>query len=123
MNKVLIMGRLTKEPDIYDAVTRFRIAVNRKFKTKDGQTADFFNCACFGKTKDIADIHLSKGTKIIVEGRLQSGKALSVDGTNSIEKVDIIAESIEFAESKKQEEEATPRVGFADADIEGVPFA
>ena len=119
MNKIILMGRLTKEPDIYDKVTRFRIAVNRRFKTQDGQDADFFNCACFGKTKEFADSYLTKGIKIIVEGRLQNGHARLI-GDQNVETNDVIVESMEFAESKKQESEGFQRVDEATTDA--LPF-
>ena len=118
MNKVILMGRLTREPDIYDKVTRFNLAVDRRFKTQDGQTADFPRCACFGKTKEFADTYLSKGIKIVVEGRIQTGSTKSVDGS-AIYTTDVIVENLEFAESKEQDE------GFRSVDeatTDALPF-
>lgn len=123
MNSVQMTGRLTRDPDIYDGMTRLRIAVRRDFKTKDGQTADFFNVVCFRNEKNFADSYLAQGIKVEVVGRLQSKSTQLVDGKTSFDRIEIIADRVGFAESKKQEEEATPRVGFADADIESVPFA
>ena len=103
MNKVILMGRLTREPDIYEKVTRFNLAVDRRFKSQDGQSADFPRCACFGKTKEFADNYLTQGIKIVVEGRLQTGSTKSVDGS-TVYTTDVIVENIEFAESKKADD-------------------
>lgn len=117
MNIVLMCGRLTADPDVNDKRATFSIAVDRKFK-KDGEpTADFFRCVAFGKTKDFIEKYLVKGTKIIIEGSLQTGKYIANDGTPRTT-TDIILNSVEFAESKRSREE-----DFKDAEnIDGLPF-
>ena len=106
MNKVIMMGRLTKDPDVRvtndgkgSAVGRFSIAVDRRFK-KDGQPdADFFNCITFGKQAEFVNKYLHKGTKVIVSGSLQNDNFTRQDGTQ-VYSVQIFVDEIEFAESK-----------------------
>ena len=97
MNKAFLIGRLTKEPDYRQtantAVCKFTLAVNRVTKE-----TDFISIVCFGKTADFAANYLKKGTKIAVEGRIQTGN-YEKDG-KKIYTFDVIADSIEFAESK-----------------------
>lgn len=103
MNKVILMGRLTRDPEVRNsgdtAVARFSLAVDRRFK-KDGEvTADFPNCVAFGKTAEFVEKYAHKGTKFVVEGRLQTGSYTNKDG-QKVFTTDIIVEQIEFAESK-----------------------
>lgn len=102
MNKVILMGRLTRDPDVKNGetvVARYTLAVDRKFK-KDGQgEADFLNCVCFGKSAEFAEKYLKKGTKVAVTGRLQTGSYTNKEG-QKINTTDIIIEEQEFAESK-----------------------
>lgn len=106
MNKVILMGRLTKDPDIRysqnenaTCVARYTLAVDRKFK-KDGEpTADFFPCVAFGKNGEFAEKYLRKGTKILIEGHLQCGQYEDKDGKTVYTK-DVIVEGHEFCESK-----------------------
>ena len=104
MNKVILMGRLTREPDIYDNRTVFNLAVDRGYKGKDGQSADFPRCVCFGKTKEFADNYLTKGIKIVVEGRISTGRKESITDGHTIYTTDIAVDHIEFAESKKADD-------------------
>lgn len=106
MNKVILIGRLTRDPDIRysqgekaTAVSRFSIAVERRFK-QDGQpTADFINCLAFGKRAEFLEKYCRKGTKLVVEGSWQTGSYTNKDG-NKVYTNECLIESCEFAESK-----------------------
>lgn len=105
MNKVILMGRLTRDPDVkytqqQMCTARFTLAVDRRFK-KDGeqQTADFISCVAFGKTGEFIERYCHQGTKLVVEGRIQTGSYTNRDG-NKVYTTDVVAESVEFAESK-----------------------
>lgn len=104
MNKCVLMGRLTRDPEIRvnndKTVARFSIAVDRRFKRDgDEQTADFINCVAFGKTAEFVEKYAHKGTKFIVEGRIQTGSYTNKDGVR-VYTTDIVVEQLEFAESK-----------------------
>ena len=107
MNKVILMGRLTRDPDMrYSqgeapmAVARYTLAVDRRFR-RDGndQTADFISCVAFGKPAEFAEKYLHKGTKICVTGRIQTGSYTNKDG-QKVYTTDVVVEDQEFAESK-----------------------
>lgn len=106
MNTVILMGRLTRDPDIrYSAganptgVARFSLAVDRRFK-RDGQPdADFFNCVAFGRQAEFAEKYLHKGIKMVVQGRLQNDNYQNREG-QMVYQNQIIVENMEFAESK-----------------------
>ena len=105
MNKVILLGRMTRDAEVRrgesDSIfARFSLAVDRRFK-KDGeeQTADFINCVAFGKTAEFLEKFGHKGVKFIVEGRIQTGSYTNKDGQR-VYTTDIIADDIEFAESK-----------------------
>ena len=107
MNKVILMGRLTRDPEIRTTggenamtVARYSLAVDRRFKRDGEQTADFINCVCFGKTAEFADKYLHKGTKIAVTGRIQTGSYTNQDG-QKVYTTDVIVEEHEFCESAK----------------------
>jgi single-strand DNA-binding protein len=106
MNKVILMGRLTKDPEVRysqgeasTAVARFSLAVDRRFKRDNGPTADFINCVAFGKTGEFIEKYCHQGTKLCVEGRIQTGSYTNKDG-NKVYTTDVVVESAEFAESK-----------------------
>ncbi|MCR5624542.1 MAG: single-stranded DNA-binding protein [Lachnospiraceae bacterium] len=108
MNKVILMGRLTRDPEMrytsgdnQMAIARYTLAVDRRFKRagEDGQTADFINCTVFGKGAEFAENYLHKGTKIAVTGRIQTGSYTNKEG-NKVYTTDVIVEEQEFAESK-----------------------
>ena len=104
MNKVILMGRLTREPEVSSSASgttfaRFSIAVDRKFKKEGDPDADFFNCTSFGKQAEFVERYLKKGTKIVVSGRLQNNNYTNKDG-QKVYDVRVMAEEIEFAESK-----------------------
>ena len=101
MNQVILMGRLTKDPEVRQTqsgteVAKYTLAVDRY-----GEGADFINCTAFGKTAEFAEKNLSKGTKIAVTGRIQTGK-YEKDG-RTVYTTDVIVNNHEFCESKKQE--------------------
>jgi len=103
MNKVIFMGRLTRDPEVRTsgdtAVARFSLAVDRRFKKDGEQTADFINCVAFGKTGEFIEKYGHKGTKFVVEGRIQTGSYTNKDG-QKVYTTDVVVEQVEFAESK-----------------------
>lgn len=106
MNKVILMGRLTRDPEVrysqgatQTAVGRFSIAVDRRFKRDGEPDADFFNCTAFGKQAEFVERYLHKGTKVVVVGRIQNDNYTNRDG-QMVYSVRIMVEEIEFAESK-----------------------
>ena len=107
MNKVILMGRLTRDPEVRysqgdnaSAVARYTLAVDRRFKRDgDGQTADFINCVAFGRAAEFAERYLRQGTKIAVTGRIQTGSYTNRDGVK-VYTTDVVIEEQEFAESK-----------------------
>lgn len=106
MNLVSLVGRLTKDPEVRyggqnndKAVARFTVAVDRKYKTEGGQTADFISCIGFGKTAEFLEKYFKKGMRIGLNGRIQTG-SYEKDG-QKIYTTDVVADSVEFVESKK----------------------
>lgn len=103
MNKVILMGRLTRDPEVRmsgdTAVARFSLAVDRRFKKDGDQTADFINCVAFGKTGEFIEKYGHKGTKFVVEGRIQTGSYTNKD-SQKVYTTDVVVEQVEFAESK-----------------------
>ena len=113
MNKVILMGRITRDPEVryaqngdkQMAIARFSLAVDRKVKAEGQQSADFINCVAFGKIGEFVEKYLVKGTKIALTGRIQTGSYTNKDN-QKVYTTDIVAEEIEFAESKKGMSEA-----------------
>lgn len=107
MNKVILMGRLTRDPDVrYSqgdspmAIARYTLAVDRRFRRdNDQQTADFISCVAFGRNGEFAEKYLHQGTKIVAEGRIQTGSYTNKDG-NKVYTTEVVVENQEFAESK-----------------------
>ena len=107
MNKVILMGRLTRDPEVRysqgensTAVARYTLAVDRRFRRNgDEQTADFINCVAFGRQAEFAEKYLHQGTKIAATGRIQTGSYTNRDG-NKVYTTDVVIEEQEFAESK-----------------------
>ena len=106
MNKVILMGRLTRDPEIRYAqdnslpVARFTIAVDRRFKRDNSQqTADFISCVAFGKTAEFFEKYMKQGTKVCLEGRIQTNSFTKQDGSKGYS-TDVVVENVEFAESK-----------------------
>ena len=107
MNKVILMGRLTRDPDVrYSqgdspmAIARYTLAVDRRFRRdNDQQTADFISCVAFGRNGEFAEKYLHQGTKIVAEGRIQTGSYQDKDG-KTVYTTEVVVENQEFAESK-----------------------
>ena len=109
MNKVILMGRLTRDPEVrYSqgaqplAIARYTLAVDRRVARNNGgdeQTADFINCVAFGRSGEFAERYLHKGTKICVSGRIQTGSYTNKDGVK-VYTTEVVVEDQEFAESK-----------------------
>ena len=106
MNKVILMGRLTRDPDIRApredgaaAVARYTLAVDRRFSRDGEQSADFISCVVFGRNVDFVERYLKQGTKVCICGRLQSGSYTDRNG-NKVYTTDVVVEEHEFAESK-----------------------
>lgn len=106
MNKVILIGRLTRDPEVRysqgekpTAIARYSLAVDRRFKKDGEQSADFINCVAFGKAGEFAEKYFKKGTKIAVEGRIQTGSYENKD-KQKVFTTDVIIENQEFAESK-----------------------
>ena len=108
MNKVILMGRLTRDPEVRysqgenpTAIARYTLAVDRRFSrnNSDGQTADFISCVAFGRSGEFAEKYLRKGTKIALTGRIQTGSYVNRDGVK-VYTTEVVVEDQEFAESK-----------------------
>ena len=109
MNKVILMGRLTRDPDIRYTqgdnpmcIARYTLAVDRRFSrnaNNDGNNADFIPCVAFGKTAEFTERYLKKGTKMAVTGRIQTGSYTNKDGAK-VYTTEVVIEDQEFAESK-----------------------
>ena len=103
MNKVILMGRLTRDPEVRysqgataTAIARFSMAVDRRFKRDGEPDADFINCVAFGRTGEFIERYGHKGTKFVVEGRIQTGSYTNKDGQR-VYTTDVVAENVEFA--------------------------
>lgn len=104
MNSVQLLGRLTRDPDVRytdggSTVAKFTLAVDRRFKQEGGESADFINCTAFGKTAEFIERYVFKGTKIALNGRIQTGSYTNKDGVK-VFTTDVVVENVEFAESK-----------------------
>ena len=109
MNKVIIIGRFTRDPEIKystgenaTATARFSLAVNRRFKNKEGNyDADFINCVAFGKTAELIEKYFTKGMAIGITGRIQTGSYINNEG-QKVYKTEVVVEETEFVESKNK---------------------
>lgn len=106
MNKVILMGRLTRDPEVrYSAgensmaIARYTLAVNRRFKRDGEATVDFISCVAFGRAAEFAERYFRQGIRIVVSGRIQTGSYTNRDG-NKVYTTDVVVEEQEFAESK-----------------------
>lgn len=113
MNKVILIGRLTKDPVTSytqdgKGVTRFTLAVDRRFRKEGNQEADFITCVAFGRQSEFLDKYLKQGIKIAVTGRIQTGSYTNREG-KKVYTTDVVAEELEFVESKKQEQSPPPQ--------------
>lgn len=136
MNKVILIGRLTKDPDIRNTqsgatVAHYTLAVDRPKREGEEQSADFIPCTCFGKSAEFAEKWLRKGIKIVVVGRIQTGSYTDRDG-KKVFTWGVIVENQEFVESKaanqsqRQAAPASPQDAFQpipdDLSDSGLPF-
>lgn len=135
MNKVILMGRLVRDPEVrYSqgaeqmAIARFTLAVDRRVKKENAQNADFISCIAFGKGGEFVEKYLKKGTKIVLEGHWQTGSYTNKVG----EKVytnDCVVDQMEFAESKKTDGNAESNdnsndfINIPDGLVEELPFS
>ena len=108
MNKVILMGRLTRDPEVrYStsgdnqlAIARYTLAVDRRFKRDGDQSADFIRCVAFGRSGEFAEKYLQKGLRVAVTGRIQTGSYTNQEG-QKVHTTDIIVEEQEFADGKR----------------------
>ena len=120
MNKVMLVGRITRDPEARQngesTVVRFTIAVNRKFKNAEGNyDADFISCVAFGKTAEFVEKYFKKGSAIGICGRIQTGSYTNKDG-QKVYTTDVVVDDAEFVESKNAaagSSAATPAPGTA----------
>lgn len=129
MNKVLMCGRLTRDPDVrygdnQKAVARFSLAVDRRFVRDGDPTADFFNCTAFGKIAEVVEKYVTKGTKLIIIGRIQNDNYTNKDG-QTVYSVQILVDELEFAESKRSSEgssqQAAPQAESSSGGFMNIP--
>ena len=106
MNKVILMGRLTREPEMRNsngesntAIARYTLAVDRRYKREGEAGADFISCVAFGRSAEFAEKYFHQGLKVVVTGRIQTGSYTNRDG-NKVYTTDVVVEDQEFAESK-----------------------
>lgn len=122
MNKVMLMGRLTKDPEVrYSqskkgdqmAIGKFSLAVDRRITREGEPTADFFECAAFGKLGEFIEKYLKKGTKVVLVGKLQNNNYINKNG-EKVYSNQIVIDEIEFAESKKAASEQESKKAYSD---------
>lgn len=106
MNKVILMGRLTRDPEVRysqgengTAVARYTLAVDRRFKRDGDASADFIGCVSFGKSAEFAEKYFRQGMRVVITGRIQTGSYTNKDG-QKVYTTDVVVEEQEFAESK-----------------------
>jgi len=129
MNKAILCGRLTRDPEVrygdnQKAVARFSLAVDRRFAREGEATADFFNCTAFGKLAEVVEKYVTKGTKLIVVGRIQNDNYTNKEG-QTVYSVQILVDELEFAESKRTQEgssqQAAPQVETSSGGFMNIP--
>ena len=110
MNKVILMGRLVRDPEVRysqgaesTTVARYTLAVDRRQRANNEASADFISCIAFNRAADFAEKYLKKGTKLVITGRIQTGSYTNKDG-NRVYTTDVIIEDQEFAESKRNDD-------------------
>lgn len=123
MNSVQLVGRLTRDPEIRyadggSAIARFSLAVDRRYKSENGPTADFPNCVAFGRTAEFVEKYFRKGMRMGCQGRIQTGSYTNNDG-QKVYTTDVVVESCEFVESKASQQPEENNNGFGPADENG----
>ncbi len=133
MNKVILMGRLTKEPEVRYTngndplcIARYTLAVDRRYNRTEEENTDFIRCVAFGKSGEHAEMYFHKGTKIAITGRIQTGSYTDRNG-QKIFTTEIVVEEQEFAESKSTEQARLNKASSEDSyleapDISDTPF-
>ena len=125
MNSVQLIGRLTRDPEVRytdggASIARFSLAVDRRFKQENGADADFINIVAFGKTAEFIEKYFHKGMKIALNGRIQTGNYTDKDG-KKVYTTDIVAENVEFCESKGNSANNDAHAPESDGDFMNVP--
>lgn len=131
MNKVVLMGRLTRDPEVRytqgenpSAVARYTLAVDRRRRSgNDEQTADFINCVAFGRSGEFVEKYFKKGTKVVISGRIQTGSYTNRDG-QKVYTTEVVVDDQEFAERKSDSDAAgaAPAPATAPAPAQGDGF-
>lgn len=114
MNKVVLVGRLTRDPEVRysqgekaTAICRYTLAVDRRYKRENEQNADFIPCLVFGKSAEFAEKYFRQGLRISVSGRIQTGSYTNKDGVK-VYTTEVIVEEQEFAESRREQSQNNP---------------
>lgn len=126
MNKVIEIGRLTRDPEVRyttgdkpTTIARFTLAVQRKFKTNGKYEADFINCVAMSKTGEFVEKYFRQGNMVAIEGRIQTGSYTNKDG-QKVYTTDVMCESVEFAQSKSDSQQNNTNAGNKD-DFMSIP--
>lgn len=136
MNKVILMGRLTRDPEVRysqgsvsqesNAIANFTLAVDRRYRREGETEADFFNCVSFGKTAEFIERYFRKGNRILVSGRIQNDNYTNKNG-EKVYSVKVMIDEAEFTESKAQQAPEGPKPdsdGFVEVpDVGELPFS
>lgn len=125
MNKIILMGRLVRDPEIRyansgTAIARFTLAVDRRFKREGQPDADFFECTSFGKQSEFVEKYLHKGTKILLAGEMQNNNYTDKDGVKHYS-MTVLVNEIEFAESKSTSGGAAQSATGTDSGFMNIP--
>lgn len=123
MNSVQLVGRFTRDPEVRytdggSTIVRFSLAVDRRYKSENGPTADFPNCVAFGKTAEFIEKYFHKGMRMGCQGRIQTGSYTNNDG-QKVYTTDVVVESCEFVETKASQQSEENNDGFGPADENG----
>ncbi len=123
MNSVQLVGRFTRDPEVRytdggSTIARFSLAVDRRYKSENGPTADFLNCVAFGRTAEFIEKYFRKGMRMGCQGRIQTGSYTNNDG-QKVYTTDVVVESCEFVESKASQQPEENNNGFGPADENG----
>ena len=123
MNKTELIGRVVRDADVrysQTAVARISLAVDRKFKQEGQPTADFINCIAFGKTAEVIEKYVTKGTKIAVVGHIQTGSYTNKDG-QKVYTTDVVIDELEFCESRSSQQTNSQPAPAPDTDFMSIP--
>lgn len=125
MNKVMLIGRLTRDVEMNysannTAVARYTLAINRPYKREGEQEADFLRCVAFGKTAELAERYLAKGVRVAIDGRIQTGSYTNRDG-QKVYTTDIIVERQEFLEKRAENSQTAPDTQYDSDSFMDIP--